>query len=137
MVDLIQPDFFRERVAGILTERNLLLESYGAETHSVEAICDEYAAYAERLAPHITDTVSYVAAESQDNRRILFEGAQAAMLDIDHGTYPFVTSSNTLSGAVGTGGGIAPRHLGRVLGIAKAYTTRVGRRAPFPTELDR
>jgi adenylosuccinate synthase len=134
MVDLIQPEFFRERVAGILAERNLLLESYGAEPDSVDAICDEYAAYAERLAPHITDTVSYVAAESQANRRILFEGAQAAMLDIDHGTYPFVTSSNTLSGAVGTGGGIAPRHLGRVLGIAKAYTTRVGAGA-FPTEL--
>ncbi|MEO2169396.1 MAG: adenylosuccinate synthase [bacterium] len=135
MIDLVDPEFFRERVAKILEERNVLLEFHGGEQQNLNAICDEYAAYAERLASHITDAVSYVEGEIHAGKRILFEGAQAAMLDIDHGTYPYVTSSNTLSGAVGTGGGIASRHVGRVLGIAKAYTTRVGA-GPFPTELD-
>ena len=135
MIDLVDPAFFRERVEKILAERNLLLESYGAERESVEATCEEYATLAERLKPYVTDAVSVVDEQLRAGRRILFEGAQAAMLDIDHGTYPYVTSSNTLSGAVGTGGGIAARHVGRVLGIAKAYTTRVGA-GPFPTELD-
>ena len=99
MIDLVDPAFFRERVEKILAERNLLLESCGAERESVEATCEEYATFAERLKPYVTDAVSVVDEQLRAGRRILFEGAQAAMLDIDHGTYPYVTSSNTLSGA--------------------------------------
>jgi adenylosuccinate synthase len=113
-----------------------VLESlYGWPRVELDALCDEYLAFGERLRPHIADTTVFLAEQLDHGRRVLFEGAHGTLLDIDHGTYPYVTSSNVVSGAVGTGGGVAPRHVSRVLGISKAYTTRVGG-GPFPTELD-
>jgi adenylosuccinate synthase len=135
VVDLLDPPYFRERLERLLKERNGVLRGvYGADTFDLDEICREYAAYGERIEPHVADTASYLHEQITAGRRVLFEGAQGAMLDIDHGTYPYVTSSNTMAGVVGTGAGVAPRHLGRVLGIAKSYTTRVGG-GPFPTEL--
>ncbi len=135
MIDLLDPAVLRLRIELILAERNILLrEVYGVETFEAEMLIAEYLRYGERLRPHLADTTALVHEAITSGRRILFEGAQAAMLDIDHGTYPYVTSSNTVAGAVATGGGVAPRWVGRVLGIAKAYTTRVGA-GSFPTEL--
>jgi len=136
VIDLFDEKYFREGVERIVAERGLVLEKlYGGTAPTADAICEEYAVYRDRLGPYVTDTSSLVADKIAAGRRVLFEGAQAAMLDIDHGTYPFVTSSNTVAGAVGTGAGVAPRHIGRVLGISKSYTTRVGA-GPFPTELE-
>ena len=135
MVDMLDPRYFRDAVGKILSERGPLLELYGETAPTVDAICEEYAVYAERLRPYVTDATVVVSEQIAANKRILFEGAQAAMLDVDHGTYPFVTSSNTVAGVVGSGAGVAPKHVGRVLGIAKSYTTRVGA-GPFPTELE-
>jgi adenylosuccinate synthase len=135
VVDLLDPPYFRERLERLLKERNgVLRDVYGTDTFDLDEICREYAAYGERIEQHVADTASYLHEQLTAGRRVLFEGAQGAMLDIDHGTYPYVTSSNTMAGVVGTGAGVAPRHLGRVLGIAKSYTTRVGG-GPFPTEL--
>jgi adenylosuccinate synthase len=135
VVDLLDPAYFRERLERLLKERNGLLQGvYGEAPVDLDEVCREYAAYGEQIEPHVTDTASYLHDQITAGRRVLFEGAQGAMLDIDHGTYPYVTSSNTMAGVVGTGAGVAPKHLGRVLGIAKSYTTRVGG-GPFPTEL--
>jgi len=100
----------------------------------VDEVCRDYAAFGERLRPYVGDTSTFLAEQIAAGRRVLFEGAHGTMLDIDHGTYPYVTSSNIVTGAVGTGAGIPPRAVSRVLGISKAYTTRVGG-GPFPTEL--
>ncbi len=136
VIDLFDPEYFRERVGRLLEERNPVLERlYGWPAVDLDEVCAEYARFAERLRPHVADTAQLLAEQLDHGRRVLFEGAQGTMLDIDHGTYPYVTSSNIVSGAVGTGGGIAPRYVSRVLGISKAYTTRVGG-GPFPTELD-
>jgi len=135
MVDMLDPRYFRDSVHKILSERGPLLRLYGEEPPTIDAICDEYAVYADRLRPYVTDATIVVSEHIAAGKRILFEGAQAAMLDLDHGTYPFVTSSNTVAGVVGSGAGVAPKHVGRVLGIAKSYTTRVGA-GPFPTELE-
>lgn len=135
IVDLLDPQRFRESVEQILVERSALLALYGETPPTVDEICDEYATYAETLRPYVDDATVVIGDAIRAGRRILFEGAQAAMLDIDHGTYPYVTSSNTVAGVVGSGAGVAPKHVGRVLGIAKAYTTRVGA-GPFPTELE-
>ena len=135
VVDLLDPEWFRRRLDALLAVRNPALERLGRPAADADAICRELLAYGERLAPHVTDTSLYLADQVERGRRILFEGAHGSMLDIDHGTYPFVTSSNVVTGAVGTGAGIPPRHVSRVLGISKAYTTRVGG-GPFPTELD-
>ncbi|MDG2306163.1 MAG: adenylosuccinate synthase [Candidatus Binatia bacterium] len=135
VVDMLDPRYFRESVERILSERGPLLELYGETPPTVDAILEEYAVYAARLKPYVTDATVVISDHIAAGKRILFEGAQAAMLDLDHGTYPFVTSSNTVAGVVGSGAGVAPKHVGRVLGIAKAYTTRVGA-GPFPTELE-
>ncbi len=135
MVDMLDPSYFRDAVDKILAERGPLLKLYGEEPPSREEICAEYDGHAERLRPYVTDATEVIADAIATGKRILFEGAQAAMLDVDHGTYPFVTSSNTVAGVVGSGAGVAPKHVGRVLGIAKSYTTRVGA-GPFPTELE-
>jgi adenylosuccinate synthase len=135
VVDLLDAEYFRERLGRLLTERNALQQVYGWPSFDLDQVCAEYAGYAERLRPHVTDTALYLVEQIALGRRVLFEGAHGSMLDIDHGTYPFVTSSNTVAGAIGTGAGVAPRYVSRVLGIAKAYTTRVGG-GPFPTELD-
>lgn len=131
--------FHRERLASKLGEvldyHNFILAHYfKTETISFEQTLEEYLAYAERMAPLVTDVTAQLEGNLQRNEPVLFEGAQGALLDIDHGTYPFVTSSNTTAGGAATGTGIGPRSLDYVLGIVKAYTTRVGA-GPFPTEL--
>ena len=106
----------------------------GGDTFDVESVVAEFAAYAQRLAPYVSDTVNLLHDAREAGEEILFEGAQATFLDVDHGTYPFVTSSNPTSGGAAVGTGLGPRHIDRVVGIAKAYTTRVGM-GPFPSEL--
>ncbi len=135
MVDLLDSQVLRHRLELVLAERNALLRTvYGGEAFDIDPLFAEMRDFGQRLRPHIADVSSFLHDELAAGRRVLFEGAQAAMLDIDHGTYPYVTSSNTVAGAVATGSGVAPRWIGRVLGIAKAYTTRVGA-GSFPTEL--
>jgi adenylosuccinate synthase len=134
-VELLDPQVFAERVAAILEEKNFYLAHYlNAETMDPQPIIDQYRAYAERLAPHVTNISVELDAAVKAGRQVLFEGAQGTHLDIDHGTYPFVTSSNTVSGNACCGAGVGPRMITGVIGIVKAYTTRVGR-GPFPTEL--
>ncbi len=133
MGDLNRTDFaqvFADRTA----EKNLLLAAIGAPPVQADEAIAELARAAETLRPFITDTVSLLHGMLRDGKSLLFEGAQGAMLDIDFGTYPFVTSSNTTAGGACTGSGVPPRHIDRTLGIIKAYTTRVGEGA-FPTEL--
>jgi len=135
IAELVDPARFRGRLAENLKLKNLLLEKvYGAEPFSEEAIYQEYSAYAERIRPYVTNTsyvVNWAAAEGQT---LLFEGAQGTLLDIDHGTYPYVTSSHSVAGGACLGTGIGPRAIDRVIGVGKAYTTRVGA-GVFPTEL--
>lgn len=110
-------------------------EHYFKEHFQDKDFYQEYADYANTLRPFVTDTVHKINESIIQNKKILFEGAQATLLDIDHGTYPYVTSSNTTAGGIATGLGIAPKHIHKTLGILKAYTTRVGT-GPFPTELE-
>ena len=134
-VELIDPDVFRERVNTILEEKNFYLKHYlSAETLDPESIIDQYEDYAERLAPHIINISIVMNQAINAGKQILFEGAQGTHLDIDHGTYPYVTSSNTVSGNACCGAGIGPKEITAVIGIVKAYTTRVGK-GPFPAEL--
>jgi len=134
-VDLIDPDTFREKVTTILDEKNFYLKNYlNADTLDVEAIIEQYTGFAQRLAPHVTNVSVTVGNAIKAGKQVLFEGAQGTHLDIDHGTYPFVTSSNTVSGNACSGSGIGPTNISGVIGIVKAYTTRVGA-GPFPTEL--
>ncbi|MDR1775003.1 MAG: adenylosuccinate synthase [Actinomycetes bacterium] len=135
MQDLFDRSIFREKVAAALIEKNDILQKvYGLPTYTVDAIADEYLAYAERLKPYV-DEVSPLLNDALDRGDwVFFEGAQGTQLDIDHGTYPFVTSSNPTSGGACVGTGVGPARIDRVLGIAKAYITRVGA-GPFPTEL--
>lgn len=133
MADLLDPDFprlFDERMDEMLK----VLKALGAEHPDVAEVAKQYATAAERLAPYVTDSVSLLNRAVKDGKSILFEGAQGTMLDIDFGTYPYVTSSNATAGGACTGTGIAPHRIDRVLGVIKAYTTRVGE-GPFPTEL--
>ena len=135
MQDMLDPGIFRDKVAAALPEKNdILSKVYGMPTYTVEQICDEYLPYAERLAHYITDTTLMLNDAVVAGQKVLFEGAQATMLDIDFGTYPFVTSSNCSAGGSITGTGVGMKYVDRVLGIAKAYLTRVGS-GPFPTEL--
>ncbi|MFC1816449.1 adenylosuccinate synthase [Thermodesulfobacteriota bacterium] len=134
-VDLIDPDVFKEKVNDIITEKNFYLEKYlHAETIDVGSIIARYNTYAKRIAPHVTDISVELNEAIQARKKIIFEGAQGTHLDIDHGTYPFVTSSNTVAGNACCGAGIGPKEITGVIGIVKAYTTRVGQ-GPFPTEL--
>ena len=131
----VRPDAFREHLERMLPEKNFLLENYyDAQPIQLEEVLDAYGPLAARLARYVTDTASLLQKQLRQSTRILFEGAQGAMLDIDHGTYPYVTSSNTTAGAVATGAGVSPRVLDAIFGVVKAYTTRVGA-GPFPTEL--
>lgn len=133
--DMLDEKIFREKLASALSYQNPILEKvYDMPTYSVEDICKTYLPYAERLRPYIVESSMLLNDMLQQNKNILFEGAQATMLDIDHGTYPFVTSSNCTAGGAVTGSGCGPCAIERVLGIAKAYLTRVGS-GPFPTEL--
>jgi adenylosuccinate synthase len=134
-VELLDEALFRERVTSILEEKNFYLEKYlSADTVDLEPMIATYSQYAKRLAPHITNISLELDTAIKDGKQILFEGAQGTHLDIDHGTYPFVTSSNTVAGSACSGSGVGPKSISAVLGIVKAYTTRVGR-GPFPCEL--
>ncbi|MDR3605371.1 MAG: adenylosuccinate synthase [Syntrophaceae bacterium] len=133
--DLIRPAFFRERVYAALDEKNFLIERrFRRPKLNPEEIVQEYLAYGEKLNPHITDTSIALQNFIAGGRHVLFEGAQGTLLDIDHGTYPFVTSSNVVSGNACPGSGIGPNLIEKCWGVVKAYTTRVGQGA-FPTEL--
>lgn len=133
--DLLNPERFRARVAEVLDLHNFMLKHYlGAEPLDPAQVADEALALAPRLAPMLTDVPAELAEVMSRGKSLLFEGAQGALLDVDHGTYPYVTSSNCVSGAAAAGAGVAPSSLHYVLGIVKAYTTRVGS-GPFPTEL--
>ena len=135
MQDLFDRSIFKEKVAAALVEKNdLLSKVYELPTYTVEQISAEYEAYAERLKPYIKDTAPLLNEALDRDDWVLFEGAQGTLLDIDHGTYPFVTSSNPTAGGASVGTGVGPTRMDRVLGIAKAYITRVGS-GPFPTEL--
>lgn len=134
-VDLLDEKIFGEKLAHNLHEKNIYLGAILQEQAlDYRQIFDSYCHLRARLAPYITNTSRYLHQEISRGRKVLFEGAQGTMLDVDHGTYPYVTSSNTVAGAVCAGAGIAPRHIHNVIGISKAYTTRVGS-GPFPTEL--
>jgi adenylosuccinate synthase len=136
MVDLIEPPRFRALLERNLAAKNAELERlYGLPPLELEPIHDEYARYAERLRPRVRDIASLLWEMDASGKRIVFEGAQGALLDIDLGTYPYVTSSNTSFLGLGAGSGFSPRRVGTVLGVAKAYSTRVGE-GPFPTELE-
>ena len=135
MIDLIDPDEFREKLSAILPEKNNYLESFLNEPPvSMEETLQQYSSFALRLAPYVTNVSIEVDKAIQQQQQLLFEGAQGTHLDIDHGTYPFVTSSNTVSGNACCGTGIGPTRIDDVLGIVKAYTTRVGA-GPFLSEL--
>ena len=134
--DLVgDPVNFTERLYARVAECNVLFESVGMEKLEAEAIGKELLAAAERLAPYCTDTVETLHRAMKEGRSLLFEGAQGTYLDIDQGTYPYVTSSNTTSGGACTGSGVPPQKIDRVVGVTKAYTTRVGE-GPFPTQND-
>ena len=135
VADVFDEKILAEKVEAALEQKNhLLVKVYNRRAIKVEEILDEIGEYAERLKPMVADTSLLLNRALDDDRTVLFEGAQATMLDVDHGTYPFVTSSNPLSGGVGPGAGIGPRRIDRIIGVIKAYTTRVGS-GPFPTEL--
>jgi adenylosuccinate synthase len=132
--DLFYPDQLREKIINNVEEKNLLLASMGEEPLNAEQVFDEFMNEAFRLKPFIRNTAALLNEGVRGGKSVLLEGAQGTMLDVDHGTYPYVTSSNATSGGAATGTGLAPRFITGALGIAKAYTTRVGG-GPFPTEL--
>lgn len=134
-VDLIDPAIFRDKLESIIGEKNFYIEKFlNGEPADMHQILTDYTKYAERLAPYV-DNISVLLADAiSENQQVMFEGAQGTHLDIDHGTYPFVTSSNTVSGNACSGAGIGPKEIAGVVGIVKAYTTRVGA-GPFTTEL--
>ena len=135
LADLMHPETFRERLRELMDFHNFQLEHYyHAAPVNYDEVAAEWLAYADRVRPLITDVTLAAYRHREAGDHIIFEGAQGAMLDIDHGTYPFVTSSSTAAGGAATGSGVGPRHLDYILGIAKAYSTRVGG-GPFPTEL--
>jgi adenylosuccinate synthase len=134
--DLLDPKILVRKLEVALEAKNEILEKlYEMPRLDPEAVAGELLEHAERLRPFIADTALIMDEALREGKRVLFEGAQGTMLDIDHGTYPFVTSSNPVAGAACTGTGIGPTRIDRVLGVAKAYVTRVGE-GPFPTELD-
>ncbi|PZW43672.1 adenylosuccinate synthetase [Humitalea rosea] len=134
LCDLAEPQTLSNKLDELLLHHNSLLSGLGAPTFEKQPLLDALLALAPKLLPFSEAVWERLDAARADGKRVLFEGAQAVMLDVDHGTYPYVTSSNTIAGNAAAGAGIAPHLIGRVLGIAKAYTTRVGS-GPFPTEL--
>lgn len=133
--DLFDENILRQKVEGALHQKNhLLVKIYNRRAISVDEIVDDLLSYADRLRPMVADTGLLLNQALDAGKTVVFEGGQATMLDVDHGTYPFVTSSNSTSGGASTGSGVAPNRIDRVIGIAKAYITRVGA-GPFPTEL--
>jgi len=133
--DLFDENILRQKVEGALDQKNhLLVKVYNRRAISVDEIVDDLLSYAERLRPMVADTALLLHEALTEGKTVLFEGGQATMLDVDHGTYPFVTSSNATSGGAVTGSGIGPNRIDRIIAVVKAYTTRVGA-GPFPTEL--
>jgi adenylosuccinate synthase len=133
--DLFDENILRQKVEGALAQKNhLLVKVYNRRAISVDEIVDDLLSYAERLRPMVADTALLLHEALTAGKTVLFEGGQATMLDVDHGTYPFVTSSNATSGGAVTGSGIGPNRIDRIIAVVKAYTTRVGA-GPFPTEL--
>ncbi len=135
VVDMLMPDGFMAMVASRVERLNQELEKiHGVDPVDADKMADEVLGWADRLRPHVTDTVTYINEALDAGKDLLFEGAQGCMLDVDFGTYPFVTSSNSTACGVAAGSGVGPTRIDRVTGVAKAYTTRVGE-GPFPTEL--
>lgn len=134
--ELLYPDHLRERLRGVVARKNHLLEALSPAYKPLhaEAVCSEYLGYAEKMRPFIADTTRLLHEALSKGKRILYEAAQGSLLDVDHGTYPYVTSSNSSVAGVWSGSGVPARNLTRVVGIIKAYSTRVGK-GPFPTEL--
>jgi adenylosuccinate synthase len=134
--DMLYPEVFREKLEKALSFVNKVLEKvYNEKGFKAEDVFSKYMQYAERLSEHIADTDIVINQNLDEGRNVLFEGAQGTLLDLDHGTYPFVTSSNAVAGGVCTGLGVGPTKIDKVIGVVKAYTTRVGE-GPFPTEQD-
>lgn len=135
MADLLDEQILKEKINDQVKEKNILLEKvYGVDPIDEKEVLERYLKYGELLAPYITDTALLLEKAIAQNENILFEGAQGVMLDLDHGTYPYVTSSSTSAAGVAVGSGIGPQLVDRVIGVSKAYTTRVGD-GPFPTEI--
>jgi adenylosuccinate synthase len=134
MEDLLDARVLRERIERALPDKNRLLSGMGADTFETDALVDEALGWGERLGAHLDDTTWLVQAALARGDHVLFEGAQGTLLDLDHGSYPFVTSSNPVAGGACTGGGIGPLQVDEVIGVMKAYSTRVGS-GPYPTEL--
>ena len=133
--DLFDENILRQKVEGALGQKNhMLVKVYNRRAITVDEIVEDLLSYAERLRPMVADTALLLHQALNDGKTVLFEGGQATMLDVDHGTYPFVTSSNATSGGAVTGSGIGPNRIDRIIAVVKAYTTRVGA-GPFPTEL--
>jgi adenylosuccinate synthase len=135
ILDLMEPDGLREILGWTIPYKNEVLQKfYNLPPLDPEAVIEEYLGYADRLRPHVVDSSLKIYDAIQKRRNILFEGAQGTLLDLDHGTYPYVTSSNPIAGGACVGAGVGPTAIDRVIGVAKAYTTRVGE-GPFPTEI--
>jgi len=134
LIDLTYPKFFKEKLKAVIEEKNIILKYLGSKSVEFKEIYERYVKYGEYLKPYLTDVSQILWEAKKQNKNILFEGAQGTFLDLDHGTYPYVTSSNTLAGNACCGTGLGPLDIDLVIGIIKAYTTRVGG-GPFPTEL--
>jgi adenylosuccinate synthase len=137
VADLYHPSAFRERLARIIDYKNRLLGAMLPDFVPLDAgaVAEEYLGFADRLRPYVRDTTTWLHAAIGRGRRLLFEGAQGSLLDVDHGSYPYVTSSNSSAAGIAAGSGVPTRHIDRWIGVVKAYTTRVGG-GPFPTEQD-
>jgi adenylosuccinate synthase len=134
MADLYDKDYFRERLENNIEEKNMMVKDFpGAELFKFEDVFEKYLGYAEYLKDFVTDTTSLLNEALRNRKNVLFEGAQGTFLDVDYGTYPYVTSSNSTAGGACTGAGVGPSRITKVIGVVKAYTTRVGE-GPFPTE---
>jgi adenylosuccinate synthase len=135
--ELLHPTHLRERLHAVVPGKNRMLRSLSpsAKQFDPDALCEEYLGYAALMKPHIKDTVHLLHQAIKQGKRLMFEAAQGSLLDVDHGTYPYVTSSNSSTTGIWSGSGVPARNLTRIIGIIKAYTSRVGR-GPFPTELD-
>jgi len=134
-IDLLEEDTFEEKLQRNIEEKNIYLKAILKEkTIDFNQLLDRYGKYREKLKTYVTNTGVLLEREMRAGKQVLFEGAQGSLLDVDHGTYPFVTSSSTVAGGACSGTGVGPRHIHQVIGISKAYTTRVGS-GPFPTEI--
>lgn len=136
VAELLHKEHFKEKLKKTVEEKNrLFVDLYKDEPVSWEEIYEEYCVYADKISPFVCDTIDLMAKAIEDNKKILFEGAQGTLLDVDFGTYPYTTSSNASAGGVSSGIGVSPKQIHDIIGITKAYATRVGS-GPFPTEID-